>query len=130
MKKILASILCCLALCACTNSSMTSEQKDYAKFQKDSLELCTRTPRLAVAAVEGAFDRVPENNSFWKRDKVTVNYNDSLSCWIGTVEYHVDRNNTYYKASKTFYVKYWCVGNSKKNIETFYSISDKMPVVE
>lgn len=117
MKKLLlilsGLIISSCMLLSCGNKKsydeLTPEQKqtEYVQFQKDSVKLCTQNERLAKAAVEGAFDRVPENNGYWKKDKVTVNYNDSLKCWVGTVDYHYDRNNTYYQSSKTFYVKYW-----------------------
>lgn len=134
LKRFLSICLCCFALAACNNttSQSTSEQsqREYTKFQRDSLKQCTDNKVLAIAAVKGAFDRVPENNGFWKRDKVTVNYNDSLKCWVGDVQYHVDRNGTYYKASKTFYVKYWCEGTTSKDMQIFYTVSDTAPVVE
>lgn len=129
MKKFLTLIVSCILLLgsfSCGNKSkieMTPEQKEYTQFQLDSLKKCTDNERTVKAAVMGAFDRVPENNGYWKRDKVTVNYNDSLQCWIGVVDYHYDRNNTYFQASKTFHVRYWAEQNGP-NAEVFYTITE------
>lgn len=108
-------------------SKLTPEQQEieYAQFQKDSIRLCTQDKRMAEAAVMGAFDRVPENNGYWKKDDIKVEYNDSLKCWVGTVEYHYDRNNTYYKTYKTFYVKYWYENNGfAKDAKLNYVVSE------
>ena len=136
MRKILlilsGLIISSSMLFSCGNNKnyddLTPEQKqsEYVKFQKDSVRLCTQDERLAKAAVEGAFDRVAENNGYWKRDKVTVNYDDSLQCWVGTVDYHYDRNNTYFKGSKTFYVKYWYETTTgfAKNGKLYYTVTE------
>lgn len=129
MKKLITFVLSCVLLLGCfscgnkSQSKMTPEQKEYAQYQADSLKMCTDNERIVKAAVEGAFDRIPENNGYWKRDKVIVNYNDSLQCWIGTVDYHYDRNNTYYQASKTFQVRYWAEQDGPR-AKVFYTITE------
>lgn len=129
MKKVILLFLCCIAFVACNKSydkmSPAQQEKEYVQFQKDSLKQCTQNERLAKSAIEGAFDRIPENNGYFKKDKVTVNYVDSLQCWVGTVKYHVDRNNTYYQASKTFHVKYWCEYDGlAKDMQIFYTVQE------
>lgn len=132
MKRIIPFILSLVAIIffSCGNKSydqLTPEQqaKEYTQFQKDSLYRCTEDKVAALSAVKGAFDRVPENNGFWKRDKIDLNYNDSLKCWVGVVEYHVDRNGSYYKAYKTFHVKYWAKDNGlSKDTEVFYTVKE------
>lgn len=122
-----------IGISSCENkkaySDMTPEQQEqaYAKFQKDSLELCTKDARMAEAAVLRAFDAVPENNGYWKKDKVTVDFDPSIQKWVGVVTYHYDRNNVYYQSTKTFYVKYWyeMVDGNPSNGRLFYSISSK-----
>lgn len=104
----LMGLVLCVASVSCGNKSyneMTPEQqqKEYVQFQNDSVKFCTETPSLAEAAVKGAFDRIPENNGYYKIDKVDVNYDNELNCWVGTVNYHVDRNNTYYENTAVFH---------------------------
>lgn len=131
MKKLLSILAILIAFVSCGNNKtydqLTPEQqqKEYIQFQKDSVKLCTQDKLLAEAAVLGAFDRVSENNGYWKKDKVNVEYNDSLNCWVGVVNYHYDRNNTYYESSKTFYVKYWYENNGlAKNAKLFYTVNE------
>lgn len=138
MRKFILAIVIAITgmLASCGNKSyeqLTPEQqqKEYAQFQKDSLEQCTKNEIVAKAAVEGAFDRVPENNGYWKKDKVTVNYNDSLQCWEGIVSYHYDRNNTYFESTKKFYVTCWYENNGlAKDGKLFYTVSENPPVIE
>lgn len=132
-RNFLIAGLLSLSLFSCGNKSISYEQmtpeqqaKEYAQFQKDSLRACTEQKVNAISAVKGAFDRIPENNGFWKRDNINLNYNDSLKCWVGVVDYHVDRNGTYYQASKTFYIKYWAVNMGlAKDMEVFYTITEE-----
>lgn len=124
---VLSIAILAIAGYSCGNKSydqMTPEQqqKEYAKFQKDSLEICTKDARLAKAAVEGAFDRIPENNGYWKKDNVNVVYDNELNCWVGTVEYHYDRNNTYFQNQKVIYVHVWYEDNGlAKDGKIYYS---------
>lgn len=124
-------LVCVLALAgfSCggnkTYSELTPEQqeKEYAKFQKDSVEICTKDKNLAEAFVLGAFDRLPENNGYFKKDHVDVVYDEQLHCWVGTVTYHVDRNNTYYQDTKVFHVNIWLENNGyAKDAQTFYTV--------
>lgn len=125
---LVAGLILSVSLFSCENKSNTEavpgQSKEYVQFQKDSVKLCTKDARIAESAVLGAFDRVPENNGYFKKDKVTLEYNDSLQYWVGVVTYHVDRNNTYYQATKTFYVKYWyeMEEGNPKNAKLFYKV--------
>lgn len=134
MKKIinkiaiaLGIVLISVAAVACQKSyeQMTpaEQQKEYEQFQADSLKNCTQNERLAKAFVEGAFDRIPENNGYYKKDKVTVVYDAEQQCWLGTVQYHVDRNNTYYQNEQKFRVYIWETFNGlAKDSEVFYKV--------
>lgn len=129
LASIVAVSLVAIVAVSCNNTpyeKMTPEQqaKEYAKFQKDSVNLCTKDKVLAKAAVASAFDRIPENNGYFKKDKVTVVYDDDLKCWVGTVDYHVDRNGVYYKAQKVYHVRYWYVNNGlAKDAQLFNTVT-------
>lgn len=111
---------------------MTPEEqaKIYSEFQKDSLKNCTQNERLAKAFALGAFDRLPENNSYFKQDKVTCTYSEDLGCWICTVDFHVDRNNTYYQSSKTFHIYIWENFEGKKESIPQYKVEEVHPQQE
>lgn len=122
-KKFLIVMLFAVALVSCGKGNSESKvEKEYTEFQADSLKQCTQNERIVKAAVENAFDRIPENNGYWKKDKVTCNYNDSLQLWVGVVDYHFDRNNTYYQSSVKFHAKYWAEQEGNK-AKVFYKIN-------
>ena len=100
----------------------TKQQKEYAKFQEDSLKQCTQNERLVLSAIHSAFDRIPENNGYWKQDKVNCYYDNSLNLWVGTVIYHYDRNNTYFQSSEKFHVKFRAEQEGSK-AKIFYKIN-------
>ena len=110
-----------LATVSCGHNNQSKIQKEYSEFKTDSIKQCTQNVRIVKAAVESAFDRIPENNGFWKRDKVSCVYDNNLKLWVAKVNYHYDRNNTYYKSSVTFHVKYRAEQNGSK-AKVFYSI--------
>lgn len=129
MLTLMGVVLFSMATFSCGNKNgETKEQKEYAKFQADSLKQCTQNERIVEAAVLGAFDRVPENNGYWKKDKVTCVYNENLKLWVGIVDYHYDRNNTYFKTSVAFLVKLTAEQKGDK-AEVFYTIK-QIPVSE
>lgn len=124
-------LVCVLALggLGCGNkkaySELTPEQqaKEYAKFQKDSIETCTRNKTLAEAFILGAFDRLTDNNGYFKKDKIELSYDNELQCWVGTISYHVDRNNTYYQGTKTFHVNIWMENHGyATDSQTLYTV--------
>lgn len=129
MKPMLKKILFMLSLCLCCvmmscgprGDSETKEQKEYASFRADSLKQCTQNLRLAETSVLSAFDKIPENNGYWKKDKVTCTYDDALQLWVATVDYHYDRNGVYYKSSVRFNVKFWAEQKGSK-ADVFYKI--------
>ena len=96
-----------LAMVSCGHNNESKVQKEYSQFQADSLKQCTQNIRLVESSALGAFDRLPENNGYFHRDKVTCFYDNDLKLWVASVNYHYDRNNTYFKSSVTFHVKFW-----------------------
>lgn len=124
LKKLTFLLIVCLSMVAVScggGKGQTKAEKEYAKFQTDSIYQCTQNVGIVKTAVESAFDRIPENNGYWKKDKVTCVYNDSLKLWEGTVDYHYDRSNTYYKSSVKFQVKYWAEQDGDK-AKVFYTV--------
>ena len=125
-KKLLFSmvlIIGTLMVVSCSGDNHETKQlKEYAKFQADSLKQCTQNESLVLSAIHSAFNRIPENNGYWKQDKVNCYYDNSLKLWVGTVLYHYDRNNTYFQSSVKFHVKYWAIPDGSK-AKLFYKIN-------
>ena len=112
---------------SCGNKE-TSKVKEYVEFQTDSLKQCTQNKVLVEAAIKSAFERIAENNGYWKRDNIVYSYSDNLKSWVGIVNYRYDRNGTYFQSSVAFNIKYWAEQDGNK-AKVFYTIK-QIPVSE
>lgn len=138
MRKFLYILLIpVLALIACTGKTydeMTPEEqaKEYVKFQKDSLKVCTQDTRLAQELAIAAFGRATNFSSAYKKHDIKTVYNDSLKCYVTTIPYRMSSGNYYADTKVIFDTRMWYVTKTglAKDGEVFYTIKKSGGVLE
>lgn len=101
-----------LSFASCTPKSydkMTPEEqaKEYAKFQEDSVKMCTQNEYFAKQLVLSAFNRVTNYSDKYKKTKVDVYYDENIHGWVGSIDYRVSKGNVMSEGNKTFHIFIW-----------------------
>lgn len=103
--------------------SPEQQQKEYIKFQKDSIKTCTENLSLAKSLILEAFDRDVNYSKKYKKEKTAFYYEDSLKGWTGIIKYHVSNGNVYSEGTKVYHLFIWYENNGlAKDGKVFYTI--------
>lgn len=103
--------------------SPAEQMKEHLKFQKDSIQICTKDNYGAKTLIIEAFERGVSYSNKYKIKNIEVKYNDELKGWVGLINYKISNRNVYSEGSVKYHLFLWCETTGlAKDLKTYYKV--------